>query len=348
MGLRNTTSHRGALLLTGVLGFLLALATIAYACAPQATLDIEGGSANPPQGDGTAGGFAAGQEVDGAGHGFTPGAPVEIRFDQLDGPVLWSGTAGTEGTFSFSFEVPDVEPGHYVILGDQKTWSGDPARVVLEVTGDTTTSEDPRPTEGDEATEGATTRTTSGGEATDGSQDTGDSSQDSAATSGETAATQTTTTAPADGQEPASESQGADDGAASQAGPEEAEAPARDTSDAGAETQQAEAPVSASPAHLSSPARAHLSHVPSPGAEGEPQEQVALDTRAAQDDLWSGFDADTSTLAPQVGQRPDRASQTLSTAVLLLGAGLLMLLVSFGVAQARRRRRAVGASPGPL
>lgn len=181
------------LLMSAVAGLVLALSAVAYACMPQSNVDTASDSGLP------------GDIIEVFGGGFTPGAPIDVYFDD-ESDVLWSGNADSDGEFSFSAHVPDVEPGRYLIVADQRTWDGDPPRTAFQVEGDApetgdggqadsdgsrrTTSGDTdgssrgaesttRTTSGGDGTssaEGPTTRSTSGGDGTEGDAPAPDSS----------------------------------------------------------------------------------------------------------------------------------------------------------------------------
>lgn len=112
---------------TGVLSAGLWVAAVAWACTPQANIFLNQTSAK------------AGQTVGGHGVGFgasnTPGVtPVEVHFNSLTGNVLWSGSADASGNFTFSFEVPSVAPGYYVIVAERPSAPVEGAyRAVLQV-----------------------------------------------------------------------------------------------------------------------------------------------------------------------------------------------------------------------
>lgn len=128
-----TTRGSGRNLVTvtfAVTAGLLLSAAAAYACAPQAKMELKNEDATP------------GGTVDGSGKGFngTPAAgEVEVHFNATEGNVVWQGTPSPTGEVSFSFEVPeDVEPGYYTIVATQYEASGrrvpgTPARASLQV-----------------------------------------------------------------------------------------------------------------------------------------------------------------------------------------------------------------------
>lgn len=110
----------------------LMFASIVAACTALATMDSpQSGKAVEP-----------GSTVEGTGKGFSAASPneVEIRFDKRDGEVLWHGRPTPQGNITYSFKVPNVPSGQYVILGVQndasgKPVSGSPARMSLNIQG---------------------------------------------------------------------------------------------------------------------------------------------------------------------------------------------------------------------
>lgn len=114
--------RQGLLAVTIVVGAIMMLGAAAFACMPEATVELDREAA------------AAGETVEGTGQGFRPALPVEVHFQSPDGTLLWAGNADTDGAFTFSFEAPDAEPGHHVIYAFHENSSGDPARAVLEIT----------------------------------------------------------------------------------------------------------------------------------------------------------------------------------------------------------------------
>lgn len=119
---RGQTQARWTIVFATVLaGVALSVAAVAYACTPgsSVTLDQEAG--------------VAGSNVDGAAEGFNSGAvaqPVEIRFNSLDGPVVWSGVPNSAGKVLFSFRVPEVEPGTYTVVATQSPGAGVTTNVI--------------------------------------------------------------------------------------------------------------------------------------------------------------------------------------------------------------------------
>ena len=117
--------RRRAPLRAGVLGCLavvvLPLAS-AFACVDLATIELAQGEARPgDQVAGTGKGFAD-------DHGGAPGPePVVVRFGSATGSVVWSGRPAADHTIAFSFTVPAVPPGEYLIVAMQTTADGTPA-----------------------------------------------------------------------------------------------------------------------------------------------------------------------------------------------------------------------------
>lgn len=107
--------RRGLLLVVGVAAAVLMVGAAAYACTAFATLEFVS-SADAPGAvvEGTGKGFRS-------SHGQSPGGEVRVRWDRRDGAVLWAGEASEDGTVAFDFTVPDVAPGHHVIVATQST-----------------------------------------------------------------------------------------------------------------------------------------------------------------------------------------------------------------------------------
>lgn len=104
----------------------LAVST-AFADRGHARISLATGSAPP------------GAPVGGSGSGFSPtGSAVQISFDSASGPTLWTGMPGADGTFGFSFTVPNAPPGSYSIVATQSQNGGPvpgtPAHATLVVT----------------------------------------------------------------------------------------------------------------------------------------------------------------------------------------------------------------------
>jgi hypothetical protein len=103
-----------------VLAIVAATGALAYACVPQATIQLDTPSVRP------------GDQVSGNGSGFAPTAPVEIGLNDVE---LWSGAPDVRGRFDFAFSAPRLEPGHYVVTAAPVGYSGEPARAVMEIVG---------------------------------------------------------------------------------------------------------------------------------------------------------------------------------------------------------------------
>lgn len=120
-------SLQWSLIALGVGVVLVALAGIAYACTPQANIQLDVSRAEP------------GETVTGSGHSFESEEgkrEAVVTWNGDEDHVLWSDDADEDGNITFSFEVPDVEPGGYVITARSTNWDGDPAREGFEVPGD--------------------------------------------------------------------------------------------------------------------------------------------------------------------------------------------------------------------
>jgi len=80
---------------------LLVVASVAWACTPQATIGVQPAAA------------LSGSAVAVEGADFSSGGPVEIRWNSASGPLLATAT-GPE--FSADIRIPDVPPGVYTVL----------------------------------------------------------------------------------------------------------------------------------------------------------------------------------------------------------------------------------------
>lgn len=113
---------------------VMAAGMAAFACTNLATL----GTSAPSGEAGTAvnvsgSSFAAAQ--DGAA-----ASPVLIRWNKVDGPVLAEITPDATGSISGTFNLPEADPGHYVLVATQVDEEGEPqfgtpARVAMEILG---------------------------------------------------------------------------------------------------------------------------------------------------------------------------------------------------------------------
>lgn len=69
----------------------------------------------------------AGASVTFTGHLFQSGStPVTVRWNGLSGPVLWSGPVASDGTVTFTFVVPQQQPGWNYINAYQYNAQGNP------------------------------------------------------------------------------------------------------------------------------------------------------------------------------------------------------------------------------
>lgn len=380
MGARVTRPRSLALLWTMAAFAVALLATVAYACMPQATVGVD-----PDEGE-------PGDAIDGEGSGFTPGAPIEVYFDSSTGRLLWSGNADPDGNIDFSFAVPDADPGDYVIIADQQTWDGDPARTTLTVTGDEPEDDSsPSEEESSEESSGPTERTASGaeddepelqrtqqpaGEEDESAPDTDDEgrSEQPAPTADDGDQEPTTPeeedpAGPADEPAPATADDGGTDEPApstteqSDSEPEPQPAPADESAEAGPQPAPEPEPVAEAEepdtsdtgsererelAMRDAPALAPQPGQPDAGttdADGTPSE------RAAADDLWSGLEGDPSA-APGLADGPTGEPTTDSDGLLLtLGAGALgvgmVFLTGGALALLSRRRTALAGRQSP-
>ena len=106
----------------------------AFACTNLATLGTsatsgEAGTAVTVSGSS----FAAAEE------GAAP-SPVRIHWNAVDGPVLAELAPDARGSVSGAFDVPDADPGHYVVVATQVDEEGEPqfgtpARAPFEIVG---------------------------------------------------------------------------------------------------------------------------------------------------------------------------------------------------------------------
>ena len=118
----------GYLLMFGGALVPLAVASVAWACANLATVNLSRASAN------------AGQEVAFVGTNYSTASnasEVVVRFNSRSGAALWSGRPSQNGRIAGSFRVPNVGRGHYVILATQQRGTapaaGTPGRAPLRV-----------------------------------------------------------------------------------------------------------------------------------------------------------------------------------------------------------------------
>lgn len=106
------------LVVVGALAVPLAVASLAFACARLATLDLDRKGARP------------GATINAEGRNFSnneASSAVALRLNSRRGPVLWEGRPDRQGRFAASFQVPNARRGHYVVLATQLTGEGRPA-----------------------------------------------------------------------------------------------------------------------------------------------------------------------------------------------------------------------------
>lgn len=144
---------------------LFVISGVAWACIPQATMTMDQSAAE------------AGETVSGSGSGFRPGVPVEIRWDDMAGELLWRGPpSSVDGKVNFSFAVPtDAQPGYYTVLGYQSGSVDEdrsPARTTLQVVGQEASHGGTSPTDPDSdaatSEDGQGSNSIAGGEETTG------------------------------------------------------------------------------------------------------------------------------------------------------------------------------------
>jgi hypothetical protein len=112
--------RRAALATTVMIGFVLALGSLAWACTDFTKIDSIIPATNPA---------AATAAVKGSG--AAAGSMVALRWNALNGPVIAQAQADESGAFSADAKIPDVPAGIYtVIASDGKSSVG---RVPYEV-----------------------------------------------------------------------------------------------------------------------------------------------------------------------------------------------------------------------
>ncbi len=132
--MRHLGKRAWAVLTMGLLIVPMSAASLAYACTGLATLSSSPGSG------------VAGETVTLNARGFAPhdpsdsrtGSLVELRMDNMDGPVIGTAAPAGSGNFSVQIKVPQVEPGEHVLIATQnrndgRPSYGTPARTVLTV-----------------------------------------------------------------------------------------------------------------------------------------------------------------------------------------------------------------------
>lgn len=99
-----------ALRRAAAVGVGLAAATLlaggwAWACTPQPRVVSTSAESGPAR-----------SEVLVTGEGARPGAPIELRWNGVRGPVIGSGTADDAGAFASAVRLPDAGPGVHTIV----------------------------------------------------------------------------------------------------------------------------------------------------------------------------------------------------------------------------------------
>lgn len=95
----------------------LAIASVAYACANLATLQLDASKGRP------------GKVVTGKGHNYStdPTASlVQLRWKSRTGKLLWEGIVNPDRTITPSFAVPKAKAGWYTVLATQYKADGAP------------------------------------------------------------------------------------------------------------------------------------------------------------------------------------------------------------------------------
>lgn len=334
------TIHRRSFWLgLGTAVLLVGITGLAWACGPQADMRVQ-----PTSGP-------AGSEVTVQGAGFPENAPVEVRWEAINGHLL----ATAHGPdFSMAVTIPEVGEGTYTIV----------ARPVGEAAYD-------RPTASAAFTVTAAARSSEGdstapsGEPEQAAESEQATTEDDQQATGDSTATQEAAPAPAPEQQAAptttQDSQPAaepapSDQTAQQEPAATQEAAGSDQPADGSATDTADGTV---PAEESGAIQADEE----PGATGEETADGAsageryfegslppaqAPARAAESDLWSGLNAEDGAGDAALREEPATAQpdQGLTAGLLLVGLGTAALLGGFLVAQVRRRRlRTVGTGP---
>ncbi|HVE47464.1 MAG TPA: hypothetical protein VNA57_12060 [Acidimicrobiales bacterium] len=323
---RGKVQRRALGVAVGIAGGIMGIAGLAWACTPQATTQSITPGAAPP-----------GAEVTlTSENGYPSAAPVEIRWNSSEGPLL--ATAAGSGSFSVRFTVPDVHPDIYYVVGVQRSGGviTHKAVVSFEVTPATSTASGPArsgtgPTGAGQG--GSTSSQAAGGSGTAGSR------------TEEQAATATPGTGPAFP---------AETGASATPSPSPSPAATAETAANSARNATASAKATspaAGPATSAATTTGQGVTAPADDRERAPggaEAAVSPSANSVSGDLWAGFSggaADRASLAPD---QPDHSSGTSPVAVgaALMSGGLVMLFAGFMVAEARRRRVGVAASSG--
>lgn len=315
----------------GTAVLVLGVTGLAWACGPQADMRVQ-----PTSGP-------AGSEATVQGAGFPENAPVEVRWEAINGQLL--GTAQGPD-FSMAVTIPEVGEGTYTIV----------ARPVGEAAYD-------RPTASAAFTVTAPARTSQGdttapsGEAQQGAEGDQATTEESQPATGDPAATQEEAPAPEEEAAPATaeESQPADTATSEESATREQPPATADETTAGDQPAEGSATdTGEGTAPAEEPGASQADEGTADTGEVTADEAAAADryfegslpparppARAAQSDLWSGLKAEegagggTALREETAGARPD---QSLQAGLLLVGLGSAALLGGFLVAQARRRR----------
>lgn len=114
--------RRGASFIAAAIGaVLLGLVGVSWACTAQARIVATSPSSAPAQ-----------ATVSVRGEAVTPGAPIEIRWDNVQGQKIGSSVADAQGNFTSAVTIPDVTPGIYSLVA--KAGTEGLARTSFEVT----------------------------------------------------------------------------------------------------------------------------------------------------------------------------------------------------------------------
>lgn len=360
--------RRPLLVLFWALAIVIGGATLAWACSPQAGFELQPAAGAPLA------------EFTAEGYGFTPGTPVEVRWDSATGPLL---ATATGPSFSVAVTVPADASSevHYVVA----VAADGMQRGVFNVTS--TESES-----GDAGSEGASGQVSGGESSTSGeasgseSSTSGGESTDQAAGGGETAgadgsvegdpATSEGNTSSSTSESPATTSSSATGGAETDAAttPATAADTNAEAAPATADTTTPNAAVAATPTTTTpetspvttasteiapdvalgaAPVPNTLTALQAAGTAGQwtaelaadaPAEAPAVSDSTVAADLWSGFVTPESSVTSG-GDFGAVAGPAEDSSMAALGAGLVAsgMLGLFGLMAAgavRRRREA--------
>lgn len=297
------TIRRRALAGMAVITFVLSGASLAWACTRQPSLTISPGFGK------------AGSQAQVTGKAFTPGEPVEIRWNSTGGPVIGRAVGSN---FTVAVTIPaDASAGVYYVVATAPTTRGQIAFQVRSTSS--AQSGDPAPEGG-----GETSGTADG---SDGGSS-GESGSSSATASGGSGGSGTSGGSGQSGDlvfgEAPAEAAPAPAGQATTATPA---SPSRSSSTAGGRSAATDAaPATAAPAGVT----------PVPGSD----EEASVSARSATADLWSGFSAgDAGSLtAPGLDAPGSNDVNPLAYGLALLSLGVLALGLGFGAAEVGRRR----------